>query len=139
MFILFIIAGMIICFAIILLTIRIPYIRKGILTEATIVAVYFEKATGSEDHDTYYWAYNFFTLNNEEIIFTIESGSDSGLQVGDKATIVYQPYNPKNVVFLNYWDSFGLVTVLFCMALILILIAAGYYWAAHFFNSLTYS
>lgn len=136
MFILFIIAGMILVFAIILLIVRIQYIRNGIITEATVVNCYIVEARLSDESDTLHVLFRFNTLNNEEITFEEEFGVSENLYPGDKATIVYQRYNPQHVVFLTFWGSFGLVTVLFSLALVLILIAAGYYRAEHFFNSL---
>ena len=138
MFIFFIIAGMIATFAIILLLIRIQYLRKGVLAEATVIDFNFVKGASSEDHDSYYVTYKFYTQNNEEVTFELDRGSRNNLQIGDKVSLVYQTYNPQHVVILTYWDAFWEVNFLFCIALILILIAAGYYWSEHFFNSLTY-
>ena len=136
MFILFIIAGMILVFATFLLIVRIQYIRNGIITEATVVSCYIVEAKLSDESDTLHVIFKYKTLNNEEISFEEKFGVSENLYPGDKATIAYQTYNPQHVVFLTYWGSFGLVTVLFSVALVLILIAAGYYWAEHFFNSL---
>jgi hypothetical protein len=137
MFILFIIAGMILIFAIILLITRIQYIRNGVPVEATVVDFHVEESADSETADIIQPIFKFYTLSNEEILTTADRfGSDEGWQLGDNATIVYQHYNPRRAVLLTYWGSFGIVTVLFCIALILILIAGGYYWAQHFFNSL---
>jgi hypothetical protein len=137
MFILYIIAGMILVFGSFLLTGRIQYIRNGIITEATVIDLAIVKSTNSDDSDTLYLTFNFQTSDNEDILYVEDSFSaNSAWQIGDKATIVYQTYNPQRVVFLTYWSSFGLVTVLFSLALVLILIAAGYYWSQHFFNSL---
>jgi hypothetical protein len=136
MFILFIIAGMILVFAIFLLIVRIQYIRNGIITEATVVNCYIVEAKLSDESDTLHVVFRFNTLNNEEITFEEEFGVTASWYPGDKATIAYQTYNPQHVVFLTYWGSFGLVTVLFSVALLLTLIAAGYYRAEHFFNSL---
>lgn len=136
MFILFIIAGVILIVSIFLLVARIQYIRNGIITEATVKHCYIVEAKGSDESDTLHVIFKFFTQNNEEINFEEEFGVSKRLYPGDKATIVYQTYNPQHVVFLTYWGSFGLVTILFSLALLLILIAAGYYWAEDFFNSL---
>lgn len=137
MFILFIIAGMILTFGIILLIIRIQYIRKGVISEATVVNFHIIERTNTDDSDRLYIKFKYYTLENEEIILEFDDwGTYGEWQIGDKETIVYQTYNPQRVVFLNYWDSFGIVTILFSVALVLILIAAGYYWSQHFFNSL---
>jgi hypothetical protein len=136
MFILFIIAGMILIVAGFLLVVRIQYIRNGIITAATVKHCYIVEAKSSDDSDTLHVVFKFFTQNNEEINFEEEFSVNASWYPGDKATIVYQTYNPQRVVFLTYWRSFGLVTVLFAVALLLILIAAVYYRAEHFFNSL---
>lgn len=136
MFILFIIAGMILIFSIFLLIVRIQYIRNGIVTEATVKHCYIFETRLSDESDTLRVIFKFFTQNNEEINIEEEFSVNANWYPGDTATIVYQKYNPRRVVFLTYWGSFGLVTVLFSAALSLTLIAAGYYWAEHFFNSL---
>lgn len=136
MFILFIIAGMILTFAIFLLIARIQYIKKGIVTEATVKHCYIVEAKSSDDSDTLHVVFKFFTQNDEEIDFEETFGVSANWYPGDKAAIVYQTYNPQRVVFLTYWGSFGLVTILVSLALVLITIAAGYYQAEHFFNSL---
>ena len=136
MFILFIIAGMILIFATFLLIVRIRYIRNGIISEATVVNCDIVESKLSDESDTLHVIFRFNTLNNEEITFEEEFGVSANWRPGHKATITYQTYNPNHVVFLTYWGSFGLVTVLFSLALVLILIAAGYYRAEHFFNSL---
>jgi len=137
MFILFIIAGMIVCFGIILLITRIQYIRNGIRTEATVVDFHIIKSNDTEESDTIEAIFKFYTLSNEEVLATADKfGSDDKRQLGEKAAIVYQQYNPQQVVLLTFWGSFGLVTVLLSLALVLTLIAAGYYWSQHFFNSL---
>lgn len=136
MFVLFIIAGMILIFAISLLMVRIQYIKNGIVTEATVKYNYLVEAQNSDDSDKLHVVFEYFTQNNEEINFEEKYSSNASWYPGDKAVIVYQTYNPQHVVFLTYWGSFGLVTILSSVALILILIAAGYYWAEHFFNSL---
>src|ERR1043165_7970542 len=111
MFILFIIAGLIICFGIILLMIRIQYIRNGFLAEATVTDLYIVKSTSSESWDTLHLTFKYNTLNGEEITFKWDDFSPkSGWQIGHKATIVYQTYNPKHPAFLTYWGSFGLAT-----------------------------
>ena len=137
MFILFIIAGMILCFGTFLLITRIQYIRNGVPVEATVVDFHIEKSEDSEIADIIQPIFKFYTLSNEEILTTADRfGSDEGWQLGDNATIVYQHYNPKHAVLITYWGSFGIVTILFSLALVLILIAAGYYWSQHFLNSL---
>lgn len=136
MFILFIIAGMILVFATFLLIVRIQYIRNGIITEATVVNNYIVEATSTDDSDTLHVTFKFHTLNNEEITFKEEFSVSENWYRGKQATIAYQTYNPQRVVFITYWGSFGLVTILFSAALLLVLIAAGYYWAEDFFNSL---
>jgi uncharacterized protein (UPF0333 family) len=45
-------------------------------------------------------------------------------------------YAPESVIFLDYASAFLEVILVFSAVLILIIIAAGYYWAEHFFNSL---
>ena len=136
MFILFIIAGMILIFGIFLLITRIQYIRNGIPVEATVVDRYIVKSTDPEDSDTLHLTFKFYTQDNQEIVFKREYGVSDDWQIGDKETIVYQTYNPQRVVLLEFWDSFGVITILFSVVLILILIAGGYYWSQHFFNSL---
>jgi hypothetical protein len=137
MFILFIIAGMILIFGAFLLISRIQYIRKGVVTEATVIDLAIVESKSNDDPDKLYLTFDFCTLDNEDVIFIEDSFSaKSGWKIGDKAAIVYQTYNPHCVIFLTYWQSFGLITVLFSLALVLTLIAAGYYWAEHFFNSL---
>lgn len=137
MFILFIIAGMVFAFGTILLVVRIQYIRNGIIAEATVANHKITKHNDPTIPDTFEPIFKFYTVSNEEVLSTADKfGSDKSWQIGDKATIVYQSYNPQQVVLLTYWGSFGIVTGLFCVALVLILIAAGYYWSEHFFNSL---
>jgi hypothetical protein len=136
MFILFFIAGMILAFGIYLLITRIKFIRKGTITEATVVERYIVKSTDPEDSDTLHLTFKFYTPDNQEIVFKREFGVSDGWQIGDKEIIVYQTYNPERVVLLDFWDSFGVITILLSVVLILILIATGYYWSQHFFNSL---
>ena len=136
MFILFVIAGMILAFGIYLLITRIKFIRNGTLAEATVVERYIVKFTDPEDSDTLHLTFKFYTADNEDIAFKREFGGSDGWQIGDKETIIYQPHKPERVIFFDFLDSFGTVTFLFSIALILILIAAGYYWSQHFFNSL---
>jgi hypothetical protein len=141
MFLLYIIAGMLLALGIYLLRVRIRFIKSGHITEATVIGRYIEKAAGSDDSDTLHVTFTIFNQNNEEIIFKREFGVSESWKIGDKATVVYKTRNPQlydlhHVVFLDYWGSFGEMVFLFSVALMLIIIAAGYYWAQHFFNSL---
>lgn len=141
MFILFVIAGMILIFGTFLLIARIQFIKKGIITEATVENRYIVKSTSDDDSDKLHVTFKFNNHNNEETTFKEEFSASDKWYPGDKATIVYQTrnpqlYDPYHIVFLDFLGSFGVVTVLFSLALLLILIAAGYYWAEHFFNSL---
>jgi hypothetical protein len=61
MFILFFIAGMILAFGIYLLITRIKFIRKGTITEATVVERYIVKSTDPEDSDTLHLTFKFYT------------------------------------------------------------------------------
>lgn len=138
MFILYIIAGILLGLGIYLLISRIRFIKNGTITEATVVNCNIVK--NSDESDKLLVTFKFNTLNNEEATFTEEFGANDNWFPGDKATIVYQTRDPQyydrySIVFLTYWGSFGVVTVLFALALVLILIAAGYYWAESFFNS----
>jgi hypothetical protein len=136
MFILFIIAGMLTAFGICLLISSIQRIRNGIIVDATVIDIYFVESTDNEESDKYFVTFKFHTLDNEEIAFTWDLGSANRLQIGDKISIVYQKYNPQDVVSLDYGGSFWTEAFLFSLALILIIIAAGYYWAQYFFESL---
>jgi hypothetical protein len=137
MFILFIIAGMILSFALFLFINRILFLRNGIIAEATVAGLRVVKSTDHETSDSIYPTVKFCTRNNEEILFESDDfGADESWQIGDKVTIVYHEQDPSKVVRLTYGSAFGHVIFLFCVALVLILIAGGYYWAQHFFNTL---
>ncbi len=126
---------MLVAFGLYLLISRIKQIRNGVMVEATVIDTRFVKAINNEDPDQLFVTFKFHTLNNEEITFTWDLGSRCKWQIGDKTTIVYQKYNPRKIVSFDY-SSFWDATLIFSVALILITIAAGYYWAEHYFETL---
>jgi hypothetical protein len=141
MFILFFIAGIILIIATFFLITRIQFIRKGIITEATVDNRFTVRSTSDDDSNKVHATFKFYTPNNEEAFFKEEFSETDKWQVGDKATIAYQTrdpqyFDPYQIVFLDYWGSFGVVTILFSLAFVLILIAAGYYRAEIFFERL---
>lgn len=85
--------------------------------------------------------FQYYTPDNEALTFKNEMKVSESWPIGDKEMIVYQIndptyYDPKSVVFLGYGPAFGHVITVFSVALILTVIAAGYYWAEQFFNTL---
>lgn len=141
MFILFIIAGMLFVLGICLLQRRIRFIKNGIITEATVIDRYIGEATNSDDDKSLYVTFQYHTPNNEALTFKNEISVSHRWQIGAKEMIVYQLndaayYDPESVVFLDYAEAFLHVIIVFSAALILTVIALGYYWAEHFFNTL---
>ena len=141
MFILFIIAGTLFVLGIYLLQRRIRFIKNGIITEATVIDRYIGEATNSDDDKSLYVTFQYHTPNNEALTFKNEIGVSHRWQIGAKEMIVYKIndptyYDPESVVFLNYAEAFLDVIIAFSAALILTVIAGGYYWAEYFYNSL---
>jgi len=137
MFNLFIIAGMLLAFGIYLLISRIKHIKNGIIVEATVVDTCLVPGTNNEENDNFFVTFKFYTLNNEEITFTENLGSDCKLQPGDKYTVAYQEYNSQDIISLSHSGPFWDVSFIFSVALILIIIATGYYWSEYYFETLT--
>lgn len=137
MFILFIVAGMIVSLGTFLLIARIRFIKNGIIAEATIVGVHIIKSNDSETEDSVYPILKLYDINNEELVFQPEDLTiDGPWQKGDKITIAYRQHEPQHAISLTYRGSFGIIMILFSVALILIIFATGYYWAQHFFDTL---
>ena len=137
MFILYIIAGMIVSLGIYLLISRIRFLKNGIIAEATIEGVHIVKSDDPETEDTNYPILKVYDINNEELIFQTEDLTvDGPWQRGDKITIVYMQHKPQHAISLTYGGSFGIIIILFSVALVLIIFATGYYWAQHFFDNL---
>lgn len=135
---LFNIAGVIIIFATYRLIKRIRFIRTGTIAEATVVNRTIVKATSSDDYDSLIITFKF---PDEEATYEEKFSQMSHWHIGDQATVVYKKQNSKynglyKVIFLHFRGVFGGVTALYCMAFVLIIIAAGEYWAEAFFNSL---
>jgi hypothetical protein len=137
MFIFFIVAGMILSLGSYLLISRIRFIKNGVIAEATIEGVHIVKSDDPETADTIYPILKLYNINNEELIFQAEELTvDAFWQRGDKITIVYVQHKPQHAISLTYGGSFGIIIILFSLALALIIFSAGYYWAQHFFETL---
>jgi uncharacterized protein DUF3592 len=141
MFILFIIAGILLALGIYLLITRIRFMKNGVLTEATVIDRYIGDAIMSDDDKSLFVTFQYHSPENETLTFKKEIGVSEAWQIGAKEMIIYQKndptYNdPETVIFFDYGPAFLDVIIVFSATVILTVIAAGYYWAEHFFNSL---
>jgi hypothetical protein len=142
MYIYLFIAGVLLLgFGLFLLIKRIHFIKTGIITEATVFLynVTIKRVEDGPDEESYYPIFKYYTHDNQELIIEAKkiTGYFKPWLIGDKAKVAYQKDQPRKAVLLTYWDAFWLVIILFSAAFVLLFISGGYYWAQHFFNTLT--
>lgn len=115
---------------------RIARIKNGNRAIATIIEIkeYFD----SDNDRMYKPVFKFFTRNNEEIVFDHRVGSSSHRRwaIGKEVKVIYKAENPNKVILLTLFNAFAIPLILFILALLLLFISSGYYWAQYFFNSL---
>ncbi|MEO5890398.1 MAG: DUF3592 domain-containing protein [Ferruginibacter sp.] len=77
--------------------------------------------------------FKFKTSTNQEIIYRhISSSSPSNWDVGEQATIAYDPNIPTKARLLTYFGTFSWTIVLMAISMPLIVIGGGYYVAQAF-------
>lgn len=134
------IAGLLVLFAAFyLLRKQLLFIKNGIRVEARVF-VFSITRDDENNNETYSPVFRFHTPDNLEIVFKPQLARYNRIWLaGDKATFVYQKDNPHKPVLLSYWSMFRKVIFLFSVAIFLLTIAGCYYWAQHFFKTLTSS
>ena len=91
------------------------------------------KETRDSDGSTYKPVFKFKTLLNKEIIYTPGySSSPPSHQLGEEATIAYDPANPEKAKLLTYFGTFLWTIIFMCISLPFIVIGGGYYLSQYF-------
>lgn len=86
------------------------------------------EAIDGTDGTTYKPIFKFKTNTNQEVIYRhISSSSPANWDVGEVATIAYDPNNPKKAKLLTYFGTFSWTIILMAISMPLIVIGGGYY------------
>ncbi|RYY58927.1 MAG: DUF3592 domain-containing protein [Chitinophagaceae bacterium] len=101
-----------------------------------------ERATGTvinlepvrdNDGTTYRAIFTFKTMANREVVYRQNgSSSPAGWRVGETAQFAYRSDNPEAAKLLTYWGSFLGTVILLALAMPLIVIGGGYFFAQQF-------
>jgi hypothetical protein len=103
---------------------RLAFIHSNEKTIGTVIRI--DKVKDS-DGDTYIPVFSFKTRSNEEVVFNCPySSNPPSWEVGEEATIVYDPGNPSNAKLYTYFGVFGLASILLAAAMAFIVIGGGY-------------
>ena len=115
---------------------RIARIKNGNRAIATIIEI--KDYLDSDKAKLYKPVFKFFTYNNEEIIFEhrVGSSSDRRWAIGKEVKVIYKAEKPNKLILLTLFNAFGIPLILLILAILLLFISTGYYWAQYFFNSL---
>ncbi|MFT3679058.1 MAG: DUF3592 domain-containing protein [Ferruginibacter sp.] len=90
-----------------------------------------EEEGGGETNGTVYRPY-FKFKSSQNIEYTYKyyiATSPIKWEVGDEATIIYNPDNPNHASIYTYWGIFILPIILLTIAAPLLVISGGYFWA----------
>lgn len=91
-----------------------------------------ERVDGT-DGVTYRPVFKFNTNTNQEFIYRHgSSSSPPGWDIGEEATIAYDPDNPAKARLLTYFGAFSWTIILMALSMPLIVIGGGYYVAQTF-------
>jgi len=114
--------------SIIIIRNRLAFIRQGEKTIATVITV--KKEKDSDGGSTYRPVFRFKTSSGQEMTFESPyTSSPAAYEVGEDATLTYDPSDPSNVKIYSYFGVFGLAAILMALAMALIVIGGGYHLA----------
>lgn len=82
----------------------------------------------NKDGATYKPIFKFKTKTNQEVIYRhFSSSSPPSWDIGEEATIAYDPNNPTTAKLLTYFGAFSWTIALMAISMPLIVIGGGYY------------
>ena len=85
------------------------------------------------DGTTYKPVFKFNAATGPEVIYKQSSSSNPpGWDVGEEATIAYDPNNPNEARLLTYFGTFSWAIVLMALAMPMLVVGGGYYLAQQF-------
>jgi hypothetical protein len=89
-----------------------------------------EKVNDSDGGYTYKAVLKFKAAMGKEVIFK-ERGSSkpASWQVGEEAMVAYDPNHPEMARTLTYFSIFGLPMILMAIAMPMLVVSGGFYWA----------
>ncbi|GAA4325522.1 DUF3592 domain-containing protein [Flaviaesturariibacter amylovorans] len=109
-------------------------IRAGERVSATVAEV---ESYRDSDNDLMYRPVFQYHAGGEKRTFIYKVGSSpSSWEVGDQATLVV-PHDDGDILVLTYFGAFGWTIVSISIALPMIFIGAGYFWATRYLQKLT--
>lgn len=109
-------------------------IKNGSLVSGTVVEL---ESYQDRKKDVLYRPVFAYKAGYAERTFVYNVGSKPpAWKVGEKANLVIDPNNAEKVMVLTYFGAFGWTLVLVAVALPMIVIGAGYFWARNFFQQL---
>jgi hypothetical protein len=101
----------------------------GIKAKATVVKVMMERVDKEGRKNEFYRPVFEFTTNTYEVRQFIEPVKSkwSFWEVGDEATIIYNPFHPEQVKVITYWGLFRWPILLLSAALPLLVFGGTYF------------
>jgi len=80
------------------------------------------------DGDTYRAIFRYYTASGQEFIYRqVSSSSPATWEVGEEATIAYDPNDPYKARLVTFFSMFGATTVLMAIAMPFIVFGLGYF------------
>jgi hypothetical protein len=126
---------LILALSVFLLVNRVQLLKQGTITLATVTELLEEK--DSDGNIQYRPVFRFTTHSNEVITFKHPTTSrPPAFSVGEEVNIVYNEIDPREPIVLTYFYSFGWAVMLAAVAMPMIVIGGGYFWAREFFERL---
>ncbi|MNU24531.1 hypothetical protein D3C71_128560 [compost metagenome] len=118
-------AGLIILFiSILFLGKSVRFQDNGIRTTGKVVEIFVNE---DSDGDTYSPVFEFTDIQQRVIRYKYYvSSSPAAWDLGDEATLVYNPDNPKEVKICTYYGLYGTAVTLIAIAMPFLVIGGGY-------------
>lgn len=83
-----------------------------------------------DDGNNYKAIFQFKTNANKEVVFKQQGSSNPpSWKVGEEVMVAYDPNYPEKARTLTFFAIFGLPTILMAIAMPMLVVSCGYFWA----------
>jgi hypothetical protein len=112
----------------------ISFLKAGQRVQAVVAEVESYRSDGS----ILYRPIFQYTVGQQTLKYTYKVGSNpAGWKVGQETWLMIAPDNPEKVMLVTYFGAFNWSIILIAIALPMIFIGAGYFWATNYLQKLT--